>query len=114
MMALLKLDVCFHSAVTRCKSRAMCVARKPCQQYAASHTVLLWDRGRWEPLGDPHAAFRDGKLKFTLHGQKLRGGWMLVRRGGRRGARSEQEWLLFKQSNEAAQSAASGPCRMAG
>src|SRR4051794_12344734 len=44
-------------------------------------TVLLWDRGEWEPIGDPHEGLRTGKLKFRLHGEKLRGAWMLVRTG---------------------------------
>src|SRR5580765_5368209 len=42
-------------------------------------TVMLWDRGDWEPLGNPHEDYRAGKLKFELNGEKLRGGWMLVR-----------------------------------
>src|ERR1043165_4325055 len=46
-------------------------------------TVLLWDRGTWEPIGDPHEGYRQGKLKFTLHGEKLHGGWVLVRRPSR-------------------------------
>ena len=36
-------------------------------------TVMLWDQGSWEPIGDPHDGYRAGKLKFTLHGAKLRG-----------------------------------------
>jgi bifunctional non-homologous end joining protein LigD len=48
-------------------------------------TVLLWDRGTWEPLEDPHAALRKGSLKFRLTGRKLRGGWTLVRLRGRKG-----------------------------
>src|SRR5712672_3259489 len=36
-------------------------------------TVMLWDRGHWDPLGDPHEGYRTGKLKFELHGEKLRG-----------------------------------------
>src|SRR6187200_2530500 len=42
-------------------------------------TVMLWDRGDWEPVGNPHEGYREGKLKFELHGEKLRGRWMLVR-----------------------------------
>src|SRR6478752_5791069 len=42
-------------------------------------TVMLWDRGTWEPIGDARDGYRKGRLKFTLHGEKLRGGWMLVR-----------------------------------
>ena len=36
-------------------------------------TVLLWDRGTWEPIGDPRDGLRKGKLEFLLHGRKLRG-----------------------------------------
>src|SRR5687767_12900385 len=36
-------------------------------------TVMLWDQGTWEPLSDPVKAYRQGKLKFTLHGEKLKG-----------------------------------------
>src|SRR6266404_4822924 len=42
-------------------------------------TVMLWDRGHWEPKGDPHEGYRSGRLKFTLYGEKLHGGWMLIR-----------------------------------
>src|SRR5215469_4808406 len=61
-------------------------------------TVLLWDRGSWEPVGDPHEGYRAGNLKFTLKGDKLRGGWALVRiRGARRGDESGKSWLLIKE-----------------
>src|SRR6186997_1531252 len=50
----------------------------PPKQYG-SGTVLLWDRGHWIPDGDAEAGYRKGKLKFTLHGEKLRGGWVLVK-----------------------------------
>ena len=42
-------------------------------------TVLLWDRGTWEPEEDPHKGYHAGSLKFTLHGEKLKGSWALVR-----------------------------------
>jgi len=63
-------------------------------------TVLIWDRGTWEPLGDAKKGLQEGALKFTLHGQKLRGGWMLVRRGGKRSDSSERHWFLFKERDE--------------
>src|SRR4026209_400635 len=47
-----------------------------------SGTVLLWDRGHWTPDGDPEAGYKRGKLKFTLHGEKLRGGWVRVKSHG--------------------------------
>src|SRR5690606_14627897 len=42
-------------------------------------TVMLWDRGTWEPLKDPHKGLRAGRLEFRLHGEKLKGEWALVR-----------------------------------
>src|SRR5882724_4768469 len=42
-------------------------------------TVMIWDRGHWTPEGDPQASYEKGRLSFTLDGQKLRGGWHLVR-----------------------------------
>src|SRR5688572_12647485 len=65
-------------------------------------TVLLWDNGTWEPLGDPHKDLRAGRLKFRLHGQKLRGAWMLVRTKGRDARDSERSWLLFKERDDEA------------
>ena len=44
----------------------------PPGQYGAG-TVIVWDRGTWEPVGDPRAGYRAGKLKFELHGEKLHG-----------------------------------------
>src|SRR5690606_3233197 len=58
----------------------------PAGQYGAG-TVIVWDRGTWIADGDPSAAYRDGKLKFELRGEKLRGRWTLVRMHGRSGER---------------------------
>jgi bifunctional non-homologous end joining protein LigD len=63
-------------------------------------TVLLWDKGTWEPLGDAEQGFEEGHLKFILHGEKLRGGWMLVRKGGAQSEASERRWFLFKERDE--------------
>jgi bifunctional non-homologous end joining protein LigD len=63
-------------------------------------TVMLWDRGVWEPIGDPEKGVRDGHLKFTLRGEKLQGAWMLVRKGGRRAEEGERHWFLFKERDE--------------
>lgn len=66
-------------------------------------TVLLWDRGTWEPLNsDPEAAYRKGSLKFTLHGEKLHGNWVLVRMGGKAANERHENWLLIKERDEAA------------
>lgn len=50
----------------------------PAGHYGAGK-VVIWDRGWWEPVGDPQAGYRKGSLKFFLHGRRLRGGWALVR-----------------------------------
>jgi bifunctional non-homologous end joining protein LigD len=63
-------------------------------------TVMLWDRGEWEPIGDPAKGLREGHLKFILRGEKLQGGWMLVRKGGRSGEEGERHWFLFKERDE--------------
>src|SRR5262245_2302725 len=59
-------------------------------------TVMLWDRGFWQPEGDvdPARALRQGELKFAVAGDKLRGGWVLVRLRRNRGNRNN--WLLIK------------------
>src|SRR5262245_13544195 len=73
-------------------------------------TVLLWDRGTWEPVGDPHKSYRAGSMKFRLHGQKLRGGFALVKIGGRRQARDEdRSWLLIKERDAEAESSGAVP-----
>src|SRR5436305_3893189 len=41
--------------------------------------VIVWDRGRWVPLEDPHEGMKHGKLLFELHGYKLKGKWTLVK-----------------------------------
>ena len=63
-------------------------------------TVMLWDHGTWEPIGDPAKGFREGHLKFILHGEKLQGAWMLVRKGGRKAEKGERAWFLFKERDE--------------
>lgn len=63
-------------------------------------TVMVWDKGWWEPVGDPDKGLREGHLKFILHGEKLRGGWMLVRKGGPKSEEGERHWFLFKERDE--------------
>jgi bifunctional non-homologous end joining protein LigD len=75
----------------------------PKGQYGAGQ-VIVWDNGIWEPVGDARAGYRDGKLKFRLHGKKLHGGWTLVRMHGHAGERQEP-WLLIKERDDAARPA---------
>ena len=66
--------------------------------------VIVWDRGRWEPVEDPIAGLEQGKLLFDLHGVKLRGRWTLVKL-----KKSEKEWLLIKERDAYAGSSAPAP-----
>jgi bifunctional non-homologous end joining protein LigD len=75
--------------------------RIPQGQYGAGD-VIVWDRGEWQPAdADPEAAYRAGKLKFHLLGEKLSGGWTLVRTR-LRGNGDKQQWLLIKEDDSAA------------
>jgi bifunctional non-homologous end joining protein LigD len=74
----------------------------PPKHYGAG-TVIVWDRGTWTPQGDVRAGYRDGKLKFELDGDKLHGGWALVRMRPREGDR-QTAWLLMKERDEFARS----------
>jgi len=70
----------------------------PQGQYGGG-TVMLWDRGTWEPVGDPHAGLKAGKLTFILHGERLKGEWALVRMRPRAGE-TKNNWLLIKHHDE--------------
>ncbi|PSC04452.1 hypothetical protein SLNSH_13200 [Alsobacter soli] len=65
-------------------------------------TVMLWDRGYWEPDGgqDPEEAFAKGDFKVRLEGEKLRGGWVLVRMKRNRPGDKRTNWLLIKHRDE--------------
>jgi len=62
-------------------------------------TVMVWDRGTYAVEGpdDVAAALDKGDLKFTLHGTKLKGSWVLVRTRNR-------QWLLIKHRDPYASS----------
>jgi bifunctional non-homologous end joining protein LigD len=61
--------------------------------------VLVWDRGTWTPVGDPHKGLAKGHLEFELHGEKLKGRWHLVRMQMRPRDKHEN-WLLIKGEDE--------------
>ena len=65
-------------------------------------SMIVWDRGLWRPLEDPHEGFKNGKLLFTLEGYKLRGTWTLFATADRSGSKASQnqaseQWLLVKK-----------------
>ncbi|HET6498187.1 MAG TPA: DNA polymerase ligase N-terminal domain-containing protein, partial [Coriobacteriia bacterium] len=70
----------------------------PPGEYGAG-SVIVWDRGTWRPLVDPHEGVSRGNLKFALVGEKLRGTFALVRMKPRPGERGEN-WLLIKERDE--------------
>lgn len=70
----------------------------PKKQYGGG-TVMLWDTGWWEPDNDPDEGLKEGKLKFHIHGQRMHGGWTLVRMKPRDGEKREN-WLLIKEHDD--------------
>jgi len=72
----------------------------PAGHYGAGE-VKIWDAGRFEPEGQLSASeqLKRGELKFVLHGEKLRGSFVLVKLRNRDS--SKPEWLLIKHRDAA-------------
>jgi bifunctional non-homologous end joining protein LigD len=76
----------------------------PDGEYGAG-TVMVWDTGTWEPdVPDADEALKTGDLKFTLHGKKLKGSWVLVRTRGFGSNPGKTSWLLIKHRDQYASS----------
>ncbi|SDP86636.1 ATP-dependent DNA ligase LigD phosphoesterase module /ATP-dependent DNA ligase LigD polymerase module [Phyllobacterium sp. YR620] len=73
----------------------------PKGQYGGG-TVMLWDRGYWEPEGtkSPQEALEEGDLKFALDGKKLHGSFVLVRMKNDRDGGKRNNWLLIKHRDD--------------
>ena len=73
----------------------------PKGQYGGG-TVMLWDRGYWEPEGTrtPEEALKKGDFKFTLEGKRLHGGFVLVRMRNDRDGGKRTNWLLIKHHDD--------------
>jgi len=69
----------------------------PQGQYGGG-TVMLWDQGSWEPIGNPEADYARGNMTFMLHGKRLKGRWHLVKLRG--GDRRGDSWLLIKGKDQ--------------
>jgi bifunctional non-homologous end joining protein LigD len=69
----------------------------PQQEYGGG-TVMIWDRGLWAPDGAENVkeALHKGQLKFSLEGDKLKGGWVLVRMKNDGQPSKRKNWLLIK------------------
>ncbi|MDO8360965.1 MAG: non-homologous end-joining DNA ligase, partial [Devosia sp.] len=59
--------------------------------------MIVWDTGTWAPMGDAAEGLRTGDFKFRLWGEKLKGGWMLVRMKPKPGDDGRHNWLFFKE-----------------
>lgn len=75
----------------------------PAKQYGAGQ-VIIWDKGTWHPLGDPHQGYQSGHLKFELHGHKMHGKWALVRMKSK--GEKKEPWLLIKEKDAFVRSSA--------
>lgn len=73
----------------------------PAKEYGGG-TVMLWDEGTWAPQEDFAKGLKKGKLKITLQGRRMQGGWALVRMGGKGGEKREN-WLLIKERDDYAE-----------
>jgi bifunctional non-homologous end joining protein LigD len=64
--------------------------------------VIVWDTGTWEPVhtDDPGAAVRRGELHAEVHGDKLRGRLVLVRREGQDRDESGEPWMLLHKRDD--------------
>ena len=60
--------------------------------YGAGH-VECFDRGLWSTEHDAQAQLRKGHLEFTLHGERLKGHWHLVRSHSKE---RQPSWFLIK------------------
>ena len=74
----------------------------PQEEYGGG-TVMLWDRGTWEPVeGKSAKDLEKGHLHFRLDGERMKGEWLLIRLKRRPGEKRDN-WLLRKISDEHAQ-----------
>ena len=73
----------------------------PKDQYGGG-SVMLWDRGYWapEPGTDPHQGLEKGDLKIVLEGDRLHGGFVLVRMKTDRNGGDKTNWLLIKHRDQ--------------
>lgn len=71
-------------------------------------TVILWDRGRWKPIGDARKGLIKGHLEFEIEGEKLGGRWHLTRMA-RKPREKRDNWLLIKGDDDFAKDKADPP-----
>ena len=59
------------------------------------------------PKDDPHEGYRKGVLEFELEGEKLHGGWTLVKSHGSKYG-GDKSWLLIKENDAFARPGSEG------
>ncbi len=77
----------------------------PEAQYGGG-TVMVWDRGSYRNMKEEEGGkvksvseqFRDGHITIRLKGEKLRGGYALIRTSGG----DDKQWLLIKMNDQEA------------
>jgi bifunctional non-homologous end joining protein LigD len=70
-------------------------------QYGAG-TVMVWDKGTYEPKDgkSPDEQLRRAKIDVVLYGEKLRGGFTVIRTSPSTDANASKRWLLIKHRDE--------------
>jgi bifunctional non-homologous end joining protein LigD len=72
----------------------------PAREYGGGD-VIVWDTGTWEQYKEgekePAAAIREGELHVELHGERLRGKFVLVRTGREN---DKEQWMLIHKHDE--------------
>jgi len=73
----------------------------PKGQYGGG-TVMLWDRGYWapEPGFDVAKGLKKGELKLVFAGERMQGGYVLVRLRNDRNGGKRSNWLLIKHRDD--------------
>jgi len=67
-------------------------------------SMMLWDAGNYEILGDGEDMLARGDFKFRLYGEKLRGEFALVQMKDRTTGKPSKDWLLIKKKDAHARS----------
>lgn len=70
----------------------------PAEEYGGG-TVMVWDRGTYAARGDMAEMYSSGSIKIDLRGEKLEGGFALVRMK-RRPKETRDNWLLIKERDD--------------
>src|SRR3569833_920710 len=60
--------------------------------------MIVWDTGTFAPMNDVHEGLSKGDFKFRLWGEKLKGGWVLIRMKPKKGE-ADSNWLFVKEKD---------------